>query len=132
MLSTATVRGLTPVIDFIHLRLGIALIAVYLICSLWAAWQYLRYKAISGGFRATFLMAGGLLVVQALVGLGLLLEGQRPGEFLHFIYGGVALVAAFGGFTYSGSLSRSREALLLAGCSWLLLGLTIRALMTGP
>ena len=130
---TFLATGGWPVVLIIHQRLGIAVIGIYLICSLWGIWRLIRGQSPSGGLLATFILGGGLLGLQTISGWLLLAAGCRPGEFLHYVYGAVAIVAFLAGFTYVGRFSAGRgQSGLLTVCCLLLVGVGVRAFMTGP
>ena len=52
----------------------------------------MRRAAFNSGFRGALFMGVGLAVVQAVVGLALVLSGQRPIDNLHYLYGATAIL----------------------------------------
>jgi hypothetical protein len=114
----------------VHQRLAVAVVILALAGTLWAAANTLR-GAASPGLRAYLVLTEGIVVVQALVGVGLLIAGRRPHESLHYIYGPAVLLALPVAFVLRGREgSRGEPAALLGGSLGLLL-LAIRAIATG-
>jgi hypothetical protein len=114
----------------VHQRLAAAVVVLALAGTLWAAAGTLR-GAASPGLRAYLLLTEGIVVVQALVGVGLLLAGRRPHESLHYVYGPAVLLALPAAFAFRGREGSRQEAATLLGGSLGLLLLAIRAIATG-
>ncbi len=77
-------------------------------------------------------------LLQALLGITLVLLGQRPGTgtglyYLHYVYGAIVAVAIPVGITYTTSGKHiRRDVLILSIAALVLVAAGIRALMTGP
>lgn len=122
---------MAPALSFIHTRFALASILFAVLLGLWGAYQFLRYRQLSGGFRASFLMLAVLTAAQGLAGLGLFLIGTRPRELLHIVYGVFAIVFLPGVFTYASRGRPDREAALLAAAAWIVLVAYLRGVATG-
>jgi hypothetical protein len=118
-------------LSFLHARLALASILFSILLGIWGAYQFLRYRQVSGGFRASFLFLAGLTAVQGLVGVGLFLLGARPRELLHVVYGIFAVVFLPGVFTYASRGRADREAAVLAAAAWVVLVAYLRGFATG-
>jgi CDP-diglyceride synthetase len=116
---------------FAHARLAVALILYALLLGLWGSFQFLRRRAVSGGFRSSFLLLAGLTALQGLAGLGSLAAGGRPRELLHLVYGIFAVVFLPGLYLYVARGARDREAAFLAAGCWVVLIAFARGLATG-
>lgn len=118
---------------FLHARLALAAILFAILLGAWGSYQYIRFKAVSGGFRSAYLMLCGLTAVQGLVGLLNLLTGARLHNSLHLVYGIFAVVFLPGLYFYSasGRSSKDREAVLLAASCWIVLVAFGRGYITG-
>jgi hypothetical protein len=106
-------------------------IALYtLICAGWGLFNHFTHRPVTDSYRTTLLIAEGLFVVQALVGLELLGEGKVPAQPVHFLYGllGVAVLPSVIGYVGRG---KKRESLWLGLTTLFLFGVAIRAMMTG-
>jgi hypothetical protein len=118
-------------LSFLHARLALASILFSILLGIWGAYQFLRYRQVSGGFRASFLILAALTAVQGLVGVGLYLLGARPRELLHVVYGIFAVVFLPGVFTYASRGRADREAAVLAAAAWVVLVAYLRGFTTG-
>jgi CDP-diglyceride synthetase len=116
---------------FLHARLALALVLFALLLGLWGSYQFLRHRALSGGFRSAYLLMVGLTAVQGLIGLGAWSSGGRPRELLHVVYGIFAVVFLPGLYFYAGRGRRDREAAFLAAACWIVLVALLRGIATG-
>lgn len=118
-------------LGFLHQRFAFALLLLALVLALWGTYQYIRHRAVSGGFRSTYLMLIGLTAVQGLAGATLFGVGTRPHVLLHIVYGIFAVAFLPGLYFYSRGGGRDREAVLLAAGCWIVLVAYGRGFMTG-
>ena len=123
----------TGLLLFLHARLALAAILFAILLGVWGSYQYIRHKAVSGGFRSAYLMLCGLIAVQALLGVLNLLAGSRLHNPLHVVYGIFAVLFLPGLYFYSasGRSTKAREAVLLAAACWIALVALGRGWMTG-
>jgi hypothetical protein len=117
-------------LSFVHARLALAAILFSILLGIWGAYQFIRYRQVSGGYRASFLILAALTAGQGLAGLGLLLIGARPRQLLHVVYGIFAVVFLPGIFTYATRGRRDREAAVLAAAAWVVLVAFLRGVTT--
>jgi heme A synthase len=123
---------LIETIAFLHAYGARVLVAFAVVLGLWGAYHYFRNQRVSGGFRSTYLIMVGIVVVQGLLGLSALVSGAGPREgILHMVYGGFAALFLPGAYLYSRGDDRRREALILAGASWIVTIAFIRGITTG-
>jgi heme A synthase len=125
---------MSGLILFLHARLAIAAILFALLLGIWGSYQYIRRKAVSPGFRSSYLLLSGLTAVQSLLGVLTLLTGSRLHSWLHIVYGIFAVVFLPGLYFYSASgrqSSKAREAVLLAAACWVVLVALGRGWITG-
>jgi hypothetical protein len=118
---------------FLHARLALAAILLSIVLGAWGSYQYVRHKAVSGGFRSAYLMLCGLTAMQGLVGILNLFAGTRLHNLLHVVYGIFAVVFLPGLYFYSasGRATKAREAALLAAACWIVLVAFGRGWITG-
>lgn len=118
---------------FLHARFALAEILFALLLAGWGSYQYIRHKAVSGGFRSAYLMLCGLTAVQGLLGVVNLLLGARLNNPLHLVYGVFAVLFLPGLYFYSvsGHQSKAREAVFLAVACWIVLIAFVRGWITG-
>ena len=105
---------------FLH-GLGARVLVVFaVVLGLWGAYLYFRRQRLSGGFRSTYLIMAGVVPLQGLLGVvALLAGGNARGGILHFVYGVFATLFLPGAYAYSRGNDARREALILAGASWI-------------
>ena len=117
---------------FFHDRLALALILFAAVLGVWGSLQFLRRRAVSPGFRSSYLMMVGLTAVQGAAGVVLALAGHWPrGELLHFVYGVFAILFLPGVYFYAARGSRTREAAFLAAACWIVAIAFGRGILTG-
>jgi CDP-diglyceride synthetase len=124
------VSSVLAAVAFLHAALARALILFALVLALWGSYQFVRHRAVSGGFRSSFLLMAGLTAFQGLLGAAALVAGDRPRELLHIVYGVFAVVFLPGVFTYARG-AKDREAAFLAISCWVVLVAYGRGLTTG-
>jgi CDP-diglyceride synthetase len=119
------------VIGFLHVRFALALVVLAIVLGLWGTYEYLRRRALSGGFRSTYLLMAGLTFVQGAAGVGELLLGNRPQNLLHIVYGIFAGAFLPGIYFYVGRGQKDREAVFLAAACWIVVIAFLRGFATG-
>jgi uncharacterized membrane protein YcfT len=114
----------------VHVTLTRAIVLYLAVCAIWGVSLIVRRRPVSPSYRATLLIAEGLFAVEDLLGLGVLAGGRAPHDVLHYLYGvlGVVSLPAVLGYVERG---KHRETLWLGLLSVFLLGIAIRAWMTG-
>jgi hypothetical protein len=83
-------------------------------------------------FRYALWATAGIGVLQAIVGGILFLQGDRPGEGLHFVYGIIVLGAVPVAYVYSDQKDVRRDIIIMAIAAAAVVGAAIRAFATGP
>jgi heme A synthase len=123
----------SALVQFLHVRLALAVILFAIVLGLWGTFQYWRRRAVSGGFRSSYLMLCGLTALQSLLGLANLGLGGNLHNLLHVVYGIFAVVFLPGLYFYSasGRASPAREAAFLAAACWIVLIAFLRGWVTG-
>ena len=74
----------------LHGRIAIALVLYYAAVGIWGVVLAVRHAPLSPGYRGALIIGVGLGVVQAALGLALVISGLRPLDNLHFLYGAKA------------------------------------------
>lgn len=117
---------------FLHAYGARVLIVFAIFLGLWGAYQYFRNQKVSGGFRSTYLIMAGLVPLQGILGVAALVAGGNAREgILHFVYGVFAVLFVPGAYLYSRGNDTRREALVLAGASWIVAIAFFRGIATG-
>jgi heme A synthase len=117
---------------FLHGFGARVLIVFAIVLGVWGAYHYFRTHQLSGGFRSTYLIMAALVPIQGLLGIAALLAGGQPGEgILHIVYGVFATLFVPGAYVYARGADKRREALVLAGASWIVAIAFFRGIATG-
>jgi heme A synthase len=123
---------LTETLAFLHGSGARVLVAFAFVLGLWGAYHYFRDQRLSGGFRSSYLIMAALTLVQGLLGVGALVGGGDPrAGLLHMVYGAFAALFLPGAYVYAHQGNARREALILAGASWVVSIAFLRGIATG-
>lgn len=117
-------------LDFVHQRLGVALIAFAILLGLLGAIQFLTRRRVSGGFRSGYLLMALLVVIQGIPGAIALFTGGHPKELLHIVYGLFAVVFLPGVYVYSRDRKPDTEAAILTAACWIVVVAYFRGFAT--
>ena len=82
-------------------------------------------------FRWLLIVTAALGALQAVVGGLLFVSGGHPGEPLHFVYGGIVLLAIPVAYAYSDQKRVRRDLIIMVIAIVAVIGAAVRALMTG-
>ncbi len=115
----------------VHERLSNAVLLLGLVGAVWAFENVVR-RRVSPALRAYLRLTFLAIVVQALIGVGLLIAGRRPGQGLHWFYGPAVLLSLPVAWSMSaGPGGERREAWALFAGSLAVFLFSIRAIGTG-
>jgi hypothetical protein len=118
-------------LSLLHSRLQITIGLALAALVLWGLICALR-GAVDRGYTAALWVAELLIIAEALLGLPLLFGAARPARLaLHLIYGAVALALLPGAILYSRGRAGRWDALTYAAVCLFLLGVAMRADLTG-
>lgn len=98
--------------------------------SLWGLFLWVRGSNPTGSYLGALVIAEVVAVVQGLIGLVLLVQGHRPHDNLHFLYGIVAVVALPAAYSFSDRGTTRRDSLVFALGTLFLVGIALRAATT--
>lgn len=115
---------------FFHARLALALILFAAALGVWGTVALLIRRAISPGYRSSYILMIALTGVQGLIGL-VLITMTRPHELLHVVYGAFAFLFLPGVYFWAIRGSRLREAAALALACWIVAIAFARGITTG-
>jgi len=82
-------------------------------------------------FRILLSVTAGLGLLQAVFGLLLFAQGERPDEGLHFVYGLIVLGAIPVAYVYSDQKDVRRDIIIMSIAVVAIIGAAVRALATG-
>ena len=113
-----------------HARLGNTALLFILVCGLWGIMGYLRRQPISSSYAGTLVIGEGLLLVQAAIGVLLLLGGGRPERGVHILYGVLTGLCLPGTFVYTQGRQSRAESLIYGLVGLFIFALALRARIT--
>jgi heme A synthase len=117
---------------FLHGFGARVLIVFAVVLGIWGAYHYFRSRQLSGAFRSTYLIMAALVPIQGLLGVtALFVGGQLDRGILHIVYGVFATLFIPGAYVYARGTDKRREALVLAGASWIVAIAFLRGIATG-
>lgn len=117
---------------FLHGRLGISCILYFAMAGIWGLTLAIRREPISPPYRGMLLIAEGLVLVEALVGLLVRVSGSgRSPQPLHLLYGALVVLILPLAFGVAQGTREKRAPLIFGIALVFLTGLSIRALNTG-
>ena len=106
------------------------LVLYYAILGVWGVLLAIRKAGLSPSYRGALVIGVGLGVVQAIIGVTLVLGGFRPEDNLHFLYGASVILTLPLVMSYIVDKKVSRP-LAFGLASLFMAGLAIRAITTG-
>jgi heme A synthase len=116
---------------YIHNGLFRAGLLITLFIAVWGLFTFFRKQTSSGSFRATLVLTEVLFIVQGLVGIAMFLEGARPHDPLHWLYGPLLVIVLPIAASYLSGRENRREGLVYGLAALFMFGLAVRAYMTG-
>lgn len=115
----------------LHCRLALAVIFFAFALGVWGGFLFLRGLGVSGSYLGAVAVGELLVIAQGLVGVVLVLTGRFPADGLHFLYGVVIAISWVAVYLYSHGETGKREMGIYALMSFIVVGLTLRAVVTG-
>ncbi len=129
---------LDVIIELHYLNLFLIL-ALGLITGIWGLVLYFMKKTtINRPWRIALIITAADGLLQGILGVTLLLLGQRPGTgtdlyYLHYVYGGIVALVIPVALTYAtGGKKPRRDILIFSIAALILFAAGFRAWMTGP
>lgn len=119
------------VLPDIHCRIGMAVTFFAFALGVWGVIGYLRHTGVTGSYFGALVIGEVLVIGQALVGVLLIFSGLFPIDALHFLYGVVVPLTWVAVYVYTRGQQTRREMLIYGVVSFFVMGLAIRAIMTG-
>jgi heme A synthase len=114
----------------LHQLIARALVLYFALVGVWGVFLGIRKAEFNSAIRGALIIGVALGVVQAIVGLVLVLSGQRPADNLHYLYGASVIVTLPLVASYIVDKKISRP-LAYGLASLFMAGLAIRAITTG-
>ncbi|HUS17879.1 MAG TPA: hypothetical protein VM536_23025 [Chloroflexia bacterium] len=113
-----------------HRTVGSMGLLYTLLVGVWGLVLFLRRQAPGGNFTGALVIAQVLFVIQALVGVVLIVLGRLPAQSVHFLYGICTVLTLPLAYTMTRGRNDSRAALIYGLALLFLWGLAERAVGT--
>ncbi len=101
-----------------------------LLLALWSFWLYVCRRELTSQFWGALAIAALIFVVQAVIGVTMVLQGRFPWRDVHYLYGVLGVITLPAAFAFTGGRGGFREALLYGVILLFLSGVALRARMT--
>jgi hypothetical protein len=116
----------------LHRVIGFAVVGTFALGWILGLVVWISRRGAGDWFWRWLVAAQILALVQAIVGVVLLLLGREPSDWLHLVYGiGPLLILGIGHLLAREEQFRDRAWVPFAFASFICFGLSLRALMTG-
>jgi len=129
---------MVDVISNIHYLNVVLVLASGAVTGIWGLILFFMKKPINRPWRISLTVTAVIAALQAVLGITLVLLGQKPGTgtdlyYLHYVYGAIVVLAIPIAITYAtGGKNQRRDLLIFSIAALILVAAAIRALMTGP
>jgi hypothetical protein len=115
---------------FIHQRVADSLLIFSVLAAVWGIVRHALRRGVDGNYWSVLAAAELLIIAQAVLGILLWLRGLRPADWIHIMYGGVAVVVLPAYYGLSHGQDDRRSALMYGFLCLLILAVAIRAVST--
>ncbi len=116
----------------VHKYVGFAVVALFTMGWIWGLAGWISRRGPGDRFWNWLTVAQVVAIVQALIGITLLILGRRPTTWLHYVYGfGPIAILAVAHAMAREEQFRARPWVPFALASFICFGLSLRALLTG-
>jgi uncharacterized protein YhhL (DUF1145 family) len=128
---------MVDVISNLHFYNMILVLASGAVAGVWGLILFFMKKPINRPWRISLIVAAVIAALQALLGITLVLLGQKPGTgtglyYLHYVYGAIVVLAIPIAITYAtGGKNQRRDTLIFSIAALILVAAALRALTTG-
>ena len=129
---------MVDVISNIHFLNVVLVLASGAVTGIWGLILFFMKKPINRPWRISLTITAVVAALQAVLGITLVVLGQKPGTgtglyYLHYVYGAIVVLAIPIAITYAtGGKNQRRDLLIFSIAALILVAAAIRALMTGP
>lgn len=115
----------------IHARLANTIVLFCVIMAIWGALRFLRKKGLTGSFWGAMVIAEVLILLQGALGIYLWITELRPGRGIHPLYGVVTALAIPFIYIFTKGREDRPETLMYTVAFLMMIGLALRAMVTG-
>ncbi len=128
---------MVDLISNLHFYNMVLVLASGTISGIWGLVLFFMKKTINRPWRISLIFTAIVAALQALLGIILVLMGQKPGSgtglyYLHYVYGAIVVLAIPVAITYAtGGKNQRRDILIFSIAALILVAAAVRALTTG-
>ena len=129
---------MVDIISNLHFYNMVLVLASGAVSAIWGFILFFMKKPMNRPWRISLTVTAIIAALQAVLGITLVLLGQRPGTgtglyYLHYVYGAIVVLIIPIAITYATSgKNPRRDVLIFSIAALILVAAAIRALMTGP
>ncbi|HEV2129268.1 MAG TPA: hypothetical protein VGR22_11680 [Thermomicrobiales bacterium] len=119
--------------EFVHLmheRLATTVMIYFLLVGLWGLYEFARGGVLAGSIAGALVIGQVLVVVQVLFGVALWVDGFRPGDGTHVLYGITAILVMPFVWTYMRDRAPRQALIIYSLIALFIFGLAIRGMTT--
>ena len=98
--------------------------------AVWGLVLYVSGRNPSPSYLGSLVLAEGVVIFQAILGLVVFGEGNRPHDGLHFLYGVVLVLTLPVAYLYSARGTERRDSAIFGLAALFMVGIAIRAITT--
>lgn len=115
---------------WLHDRIGNAAPLFMILAGVLSLVNYVRGRGVDGNIMGALVIGEIMMLVQAGLGLILLVSGLAPASLIHYLYGALAILALPALWVYTRGATDRRASLIWALAGFFMMGLTLRAIGT--
>jgi heme A synthase len=129
---------MVDVISNLHYLNVVLVLASGTVTGVWGLILFFMKRPANRPWRISLTITAIIAALQALLGITLVLLGQKPGTgtglyYLHYVYGAIVVLVIPIAITYAtGGKNQRRDLLIFSIAALIVVAAAIRALMTGP
>ena len=114
-----------------HDRIATTVMLYMFAVGFWGLYSYIRGEALGGSIAGALAIGQALVVVQALLGAALYIDGARATTFVHYLYGVTAILVLPFAWSYMRDRVPRQALLIYSLLAIFIAGLAIRGMTTG-
>ncbi|HEY5668595.1 MAG TPA: hypothetical protein VIS10_01280 [Anaerolineales bacterium] len=117
-------------VEVLHARLANTALLYFGILAIWGLWRTIRKQGLDSSFWGALVIAELLILVQGATGAYLWIIGERPGRWVHILYGVVTALVIPGLYAYTKGESDRRVMVVYTITLLICVGVILRAMST--
>ncbi|CAN5291465.1 hypothetical protein BH24CHL2_BH24CHL2_7740 [soil metagenome] len=119
------------IVYLLHDRLSTTVLIYFLVVGLWGLLEFARGGEIGGNIAGALVIGQVLVLVQGAFGLAVYIDGPRPEDSVHILYGATAALILPFVWSYVRDKAPRQGLLIYSLVALFIFGLAIRGITTG-